>query len=243
MMSASLCHLTAVTWLLQRPWTLPKLLLFNIDICTDLIGHQRMLCKRFTMRWYTWDNEGNWLAWGKSWSESCALGSVNYTAKSVLDDPLMTLLLAQLLWDLGMSILFASCRAYIYWVCSYRYPPSTADTITKSIMVILHQHTSSLHLQIIACAISSLIASFRDEDLHQFLNVQLDILSISSQAKQAIIPALCGIARLTGAQSWGWDRERPLLTISILSAFVSSPAHPCCSQGLRQCLKCCPLML
>jgi hypothetical protein len=70
-------------------------------------------------------------------------------------------------------------------------------------VVILQQHTSSPHLQIIARAINSLIANFKDEELHHLLNVQLDILSISHQAKQAIIPALCGIARLTEAQSRG----------------------------------------
>ena len=128
---------------------------------------------------------------------------MNYTAKLVLDDPLMTLLLARLPGDLGVFILFASCRAYIHRVCSDGYPPSTADTITEHIVVILQQHTSSPHLQIIARAINSLIANFKDEELHHLLNVQLDILSISHQAKQAIIPALCGIARLTEAQSRG----------------------------------------
>ena len=50
---------------------------------------------------------------------------------------------------------------------------------------------------------SSLIANFSDEDLQRFLNAQLDTLAISPLAKQAIIPALFGIAKLTQVQSRG----------------------------------------
>ena len=41
-----------------------------------------------------WNLTGDLQAWQKSWSESCTLQSVPHTAKSVLDDPLTTLLLA-----------------------------------------------------------------------------------------------------------------------------------------------------
>ncbi len=50
---------------------------------------------------------------------------------------------------------------------------------------------------------SSLITKFSDDDLRQVLNAQLDTLAISSQAKQAIVPALFGIAKLTEVQSRG----------------------------------------
>jgi hypothetical protein len=83
------------------------------------------------------------------------------------------------------------------------FSPSTADTMAKSIVAILQLHTSSPSLRIIARAMSSLIANFSDEDLHRFLNAQLDTLAISPQAKQAIIPALFGIAKLTQVQSRG----------------------------------------
>jgi hypothetical protein len=49
---------------------------------------------------------------------------------------------------------------------------------------------------------TSLIAgNFGDDDLRQLLNAQLDTLAISPQTKQAIIPALLGIAKLTEVHS------------------------------------------
>ena len=69
-------------------------------------------------------------------------------------------------------------------------------------MTILQPHTSSPSLHVIARAITSLIAgNFGDDDLYQILNAQLDTLAISPQAKQGIIPALVGIAKLTELQS------------------------------------------
>ncbi|KAI9449548.1 hypothetical protein BJY52DRAFT_1227705 [Lactarius psammicola] len=44
---------------------------------------------------------------------------------------------------------------------------------------------------------------FSREDFNQVLNSQLDSLAISPQAKQSIIPALLGIAKLTKVQSQG----------------------------------------
>jgi hypothetical protein len=55
-------------------------------------------------------------------------------------------------------------------------------------------------LQIIARAMG-LITTFSDEEHHQFLNAQLDTLAIAPQAKQVIIPALIGIAKITEVQS------------------------------------------
>jgi hypothetical protein len=45
--------------------------------------------------------------------------------------------------------------------------------------------------------------NFSDGDLRQLLNAQLDTLAISPQAKQVIIPALFGIAKLIEVQSHG----------------------------------------
>jgi hypothetical protein len=70
-------------------------------------------------------------------------------------------------------------------------------------MTILQPHTSSPSLRFSARAIASLIAAgnFGDEDLRQILNVQLDTLAISSQAKQSVVPALVGTAKLMELQS------------------------------------------
>ncbi len=83
------------------------------------------------------------------------------------------------------------------------FSPSTTDMITESIIAILQLHTSSPSLEIIARAMSSLITKFSDDDLRRVLNAQLNTLAISSQAKQAIVPALFGIAKLTEVQSRG----------------------------------------
>jgi hypothetical protein len=48
---------------------------------------------------------------------------------------------------------------------------------------------------------STLISNFSSDELDQLLNAQLDALAISPQAKQNIIPALLGIAKLTELQS------------------------------------------
>jgi hypothetical protein len=76
--------------------------------------------------------------------------------------------------------------------------------VTESIMTILQPHTSSPSLHVIARAITRLIAGkFGDDDLCQILNAQLDTLSICPQAKQGIVPAIVGIAKLTGVQPQG----------------------------------------
>jgi hypothetical protein len=77
---------------------------------------------------------------------------------------------------------------------------SADDMMTESAVAILQPHTSSPSLRAIARGISTLIANISSDDLHQILNAQLDALAISSQAKQAIIPALLGIAKLTEIQ-------------------------------------------
>jgi hypothetical protein len=78
---------------------------------------------------------------------------------------------------------------------------NTTGRITESIMTILQPHTSSPSLHVIARAITRLIAgNFGNDELCQILNAQLDTLAISPQAKQGIVPALVGIARLTEVQ-------------------------------------------
>ena len=73
--------------------------------------------------------------------------------------------------------------------------------MTESAVAILQPHTSSPSLRAIAHGISTLIANISSDNLHHILNAQLDALAISSQAKQAIIPALLGIVRLTKIQT------------------------------------------
>jgi hypothetical protein len=73
--------------------------------------------------------------------------------------------------------------------------------ITESSMTILQPHTSSPSLRFGARAITSLIAGKFGDDDREILNVQLDTLAISAQAKQGIVSALVGIAKLTELQS------------------------------------------
>lgn len=68
--------------------------------------------------------------------------------------------------------------------------------MTESAVAILQPHTSSPSLRAIARGISTLITNISGDDLPKILDAQLDALAISSQAKQAIVPALMGIARL-----------------------------------------------
>ncbi|KAI9450751.1 hypothetical protein BJY52DRAFT_1227039 [Lactarius psammicola] len=75
-----------------------------------------------------------------------------------------------------------------------------ADTITHSIAAILQPHTSSPSVLIIARAMANLMAAkFSGNDLDQVLSAHLDSLAISPQVKQAIFPALLGIAKFTEA--------------------------------------------
>ena len=51
-----------------------------------------------------------------------------------------------------------------------------------------------------------MMGDFSGEDFSQVLNAQLDSLAISAQAKQSIIPALLGIAKLAKVQSQRYVR-------------------------------------
>jgi hypothetical protein len=67
-----------------------------------------------------------------------------------------------------------------------------------SIAAILQPHTSSPSVLIIARAMANLMAAnFSGNDLDQVLSAHLDSLAISPQVKQAIFPALLGIAKFT----------------------------------------------
>ena len=79
-------------------------------------------------------------------------------------------------------------------------------------------------MPLIARAMSSLFASdFSGEDLNQVLSAHLDSLGISRQAKQNIMPALLGIAKLAKLQSQRSVETAlgPLCIYSQPSIFVS----------------------
>ena len=72
----------------------------------------------------------------------------------------------------------------------------------ESITAFLQPHTSSPSMPLIARAITSLIINnFSSDDLTQILSAQLDTLSVSAQAKQTVIPAILGIAKVTEVSS------------------------------------------
>lgn len=66
-------------------------------------------------------------------------------------------------------------------------------------MALLEPHTSSPDLQVIARILADLLAGDLKygDGLFDILNAELDILAISPQAKQGIIPALIGITNMT----------------------------------------------
>jgi hypothetical protein len=77
--------------------------------------------------------------------------------------------------------------------------------ISQSITAFLQPHTSSPSMPLVARAMCCLMTGdFSGEDFNRVLNAQLDSLAISPQAKQSIIPALLGIAKLAKAQSQGY---------------------------------------
>jgi len=81
------------------------------------------------------------------------------------------------------------------------------DAIAQSITAFLQPHTSSPSMPLISHAMCCLMTGdFSGEDFNQVLNSQLDSLAISPQAKQSIIPALLGIAKLAKVQSQGYVR-------------------------------------
>jgi len=79
--------------------------------------------------------------------------------------------------------------------------------ITQSVAAFLQPHTSSPSMPLVARAMCCLMTGdFSREDFNQVLNAQLDSLAISPQAKQTIIPALLGIAKLAKVQSLRYVR-------------------------------------
>ncbi|KAH8976395.1 hypothetical protein EDB92DRAFT_1824093 [Lactarius akahatsu] len=78
----------------------------------------------------------------------------------------------------------------------------TTDMITQSVAAFLQPHTSSLSVSVVSHVMASLMGGdFGTEEFNQVLGTQLDALAISPQAKQDIIPALLGIAKLAKVQS------------------------------------------
>ena len=78
----------------------------------------------------------------------------------------------------------------------------TTDMITQSVAAFLQPHMSSLLVSIVSRVMACLMGGdFGTEEFNQVLSTQLDALAISPQAKQDIIPALLGIAKLAKVQS------------------------------------------
>lgn len=78
---------------------------------------------------------------------------------------------------------------------------TVADKTTESIIALLEPHTSSPALHTIARILTGLLAGNFDHDgLCHVLNAELDVLAISPQAKQSIIPALIGITQVIEVQ-------------------------------------------
>jgi len=99
--------------------------------------------------------------------------------------------------------------------------------ITQSIVAFLQPHTSSPSIPLVARAMSCLMTGgFSGEDFNQVLNSQLDSLAISPQAKQSIIPALLGIAKLAKVQSQGYVHAAlsPTIWFSWSCLCTSAPA-------------------
>ena len=88
--------------------------------------------------------------------------------------------------------------------CLTRRAPNryTTDVITQSVAAFLQPHTSSPSVSVVSRVMASLMGGdFGSEELDQVLSTQLDALAISPQAKQNIIPALLGIAKLAEVRS------------------------------------------
>jgi hypothetical protein len=96
--------------------------------------------------------------------------------------------------------------------------------IAQSIVAFLRPHTSSLSTPLVARSMCCLMTGdFNGEDFNQVLDAQLDSLGISSQAKQSIIPALLGIAKLAKVQS---QRYVHAAFVPLYGPYLMQPARP-----------------
>ncbi|KAH9024724.1 hypothetical protein EDB84DRAFT_1615256 [Lactarius hengduanensis] len=111
-------------------------------------------------------------------------------------------------------------------VCAWSFFLSAENMVTESAVAILQPHTSSPSPRAIARGIGTLITNMSGDDLPKILNAQLDALSIPQQAKQAIVPALLGIARLTEVQLRGTPGSPPRTQIVPNLAEVTVDATP-----------------
>ncbi len=82
---------------------------------------------------------------------------------------------------------------------------AAADKANESIVALLEPHTSSPDLRTITRILTDLLlaGNFKHDGLSDILNAELDILNISPQAKQGIIPALVGITNMIEVRSRG----------------------------------------
>ncbi|KAI9453516.1 hypothetical protein F5148DRAFT_1151945 [Russula earlei] len=88
-----------------------------------------------------------------------------------------------------------------------------------------------------------IVGNFGDDDLHQILNAQLNMLAISPQAEQGIVPALFGITKLTDAQLQGMltsrlQTELDPASLSQCSTSVSVDMQPVGSSPPYQARQC-----
>ena len=121
---------------------------------------------------------------------------------------------------------------------------TAADKTTELIITFLEPHTSESlpALRTIARILTGLLAgNFDHDDLCHILNNELDILAISAQAKQNIIPALLGITKVIEVQwqVWGNIVLCSATCMPILVVFINIIARPCVSHKFDPCQHCC----
>ena len=106
-----------------------------------------------------------------------------------------------------LSLFFSTFLTRLTYVSGYTPNSDNIDMITQSVAAFLQPHTSSPSMPVVARAMCCLMTGdFSGEDFDKVLNAQLDSLAISPQAKQSIIPALLGIAKLAKVQSQRYVR-------------------------------------
>jgi hypothetical protein len=108
---------------------------------------------------------------------------------------------------------------------------TAANKTNESIIVLLEPHTSSPDLRTIARILTDLLLAgiFGYDGLFDILNAELDILAISPQAKQSIIPALVGIHGRSTAARVSQYCACTATCMPLLIVFISIVAHPCIS--------------
>ncbi|KAH9033081.1 hypothetical protein EDB85DRAFT_1890365 [Lactarius pseudohatsudake] len=158
--------------------------------------------------------------------EDCISEQLDASGSSVAPDAQKTALRLSST-TLGSMYAFSPYLAELsFVVCAWSFFLSAENMVTESAVAILQPHTSSPSPRAIARGIGTLITNMSGDDLPKILNAQLDALSIPQQAKQAIIPALLGIARLTEVWLRGTPGSPPRTQIVPNLAEVTVDATP-----------------